>query len=411
MTLPLESIWAIEPMAGERLAAALKATPAEALRSGSMLQPAEPLEIVDDGAVVSITGVLTKSPTIFQRLFGGTSTRMIEQAVNKAASNDRIKAIVLAVDSPGGSVAGLAEAADAIFAARKTKTLVAQGEGMCASGAYHLASQAEKIYAQRMDSVGSIGTRGLLFDLSEMFSKKGIRAIPIDSGEFKSAGAPGTEITERQVEHFQHIVDQYQADFLASILRGRRIKERDLRTVADGRIFVAGEAVRNGLIDGIKTFEQTLVALQNSRAKSNTSRKEKIVEATYQEIVTACPGASPEFICGQLAAKAMISDAREAYAAHQTAEINRLKSEANKPPESTGNQSLGTRPSSGQEGATGGVTEFGELVKARMAQGMSRRNAVRAAARENPDLHHRHVSETNSGGRQIQGLIDDRFGN
>ncbi len=145
---------------------------------------------------------------------------------------------------------------------------------MVASAAYWVASQADRIYSHRLDLIGSIGVRIMLYDMHRLFEKEGVEAVPIDTGEFKSAGAEGTEITENQRADFQRIVDAYFAAFLDVIERGRALSGDRLKAVADGRIFTAPEALEQGLIDGIQTFEQTMQQLQQPLRASRRATAE-----------------------------------------------------------------------------------------------------------------------------------------
>jgi len=229
-----------------------------------------PLQVADGIAKITIRGVMDKLPSLFLLLFGGTATAMVTQAVKKAAKDEEVKTILLVIDSPGGSVDGLAELADALYAARGEKRVIAQVDGMTASAGYYAASQANQIFAHRMDMVGSIGTIMMLYDFSKMFEKDGIEAVPIDTGEFKHAGWDGTEITREQRADFQRIVDAYFADFLAMIERGRTVP--NLKEIADGRIFVGQEALDLGLIDGIQTYEETYGRIRAGIGASRLSK-------------------------------------------------------------------------------------------------------------------------------------------
>jgi protease-4 len=112
----------------------------------------------------------------------------------------------------------------------------------------------------------------MLYDFSKLFENEGIEAVPIDTGEFKSAGAMGTEITERQREDFQRIVDRYFDGFVEAIMRGRDMTEASVREVADGRMFVGQEGVDLGLVDGIQTLRETLSNLSAQRRQGNSRR-------------------------------------------------------------------------------------------------------------------------------------------
>lgn len=217
-----------------------------------------PIQKVGRTAIVSLTGPILKSPPRWLAAYGIVGTRQVQAALQSAIADKGVESIVLRVDSPGGSVDGLAEFGDFVLAARQVKPVIAQVDGMAASAAYYVASQATKIYAGRMDLIGSIGTRLMLYDFSRAFEKEGVRAIPIDTGKYKSAGAMGTEITKEQQADFQRLVDAYFNDFVSTIVRGRGMAESQVRKVADGRVFTAAEALELGLIDGIQTIENTL---------------------------------------------------------------------------------------------------------------------------------------------------------
>ncbi len=234
--IPLDAVWAIEPTAFARIVEAVKVRGIEAMRPPRDWQASSPTEGHEGVAVIDVRGVMTKRPSMFHAIFDASSTQAIKEAVEAAAADDQTKAILLRLDSPGGSVDGLAELGDAVFAARAEKPIYAQVDGMCASATYYVASQADKIFAGRMDMIGSIGTRLMLYDWSRFVANLGVKAIPIDTGEFKSAAAMGTEITDRQQDYFQSIVDAYFNDFVAAIVRSRGMDEKAVRELTDGDV-------------------------------------------------------------------------------------------------------------------------------------------------------------------------------
>lgn len=272
MNLMTSNIWAIEPQAFDRylrMAAKLSSLDTKGIES-----------LLDEGGVrvqggiarVPVRGPLVKSVGFIEAILGFSSTTDIQRMVEDAASDESVKQIVLEIDSPGGSVSGMAELADAIYSARDVKPVIAQVDGVAASGGYWAASQANEIFMGRMDMVGSIGVRLMLYDFSQMFENEGIEAIPIDTGEFKSAGAFGTEITEAQREDFQRTVDKYFDGFVDAIMRGRGMSESSVREVGDGRVFVGQEGVDLGLADGIQTLRETLQNLAESNRQSTGRR-------------------------------------------------------------------------------------------------------------------------------------------
>ena len=233
---------------------AYKSGPVEdASRSGLNIQK------YNNAAIVQVKGPIIKDAG-WLAYYGFAGSRETLVALESAAADEEIENIVMVMDTPGGSVDGLAELGDAIYRINQTKPITVHIDGMLASAGYYIAAGASAIYANRMDLIGSIGTRIMLYDYSEYFSELGIKAIPIDTGEHKSAGAEGTEITEAQQAEFQRIVDGYFEDFMSVINRGRTID--DLESLADGRVFFAEEAVKSGLIDGIKSIDETLKQTQ-----------------------------------------------------------------------------------------------------------------------------------------------------
>lgn len=240
-----------------------------------------PIQKQDKTGIIQLRGPMLKDAPAWVAKYGLTSTAKVRQALTRAAADSSIENIILWIDSPGGSVDGIAELADAIFEVRQSKPVLAQVEGMAASAAYYVGSQAEKIYAGRSDLIGSIGVRLMLYDFSRMFENAGIKPIPIDTGKYKSAGALGTEITEEQQADFQRIVDGYFADFKDAVLRGRPRLRGGFDDIADGRVFQSREAIGLGLIDGIQTIEETL---EQFRPKTRTRRANAAARIQKQTI-------------------------------------------------------------------------------------------------------------------------------
>ena len=217
-----------------------------------------PIQKVGNVALISVRGYMVKDS--YWSFFA--SSKAGQKAVESAVADDEIETIVLWMDSPGGSVDGLAEFGDAVAAAAKIKNVIAQVEGMSASANYYIASQAHKIYSGRNDLIGSIGVRIMLMDDSKLYEKQGMKMIPVDTGEFKSAGAPGVEITEAHIADFQRIVDGYFDDFIGMVASGRGMDRKEVLKAADGRVFFPNEAIELGLIDGVQSLQETLKQLR-----------------------------------------------------------------------------------------------------------------------------------------------------
>ncbi len=220
-----------------------------------------PLRTMGPLAIIPITGLMLKDvPDWALWFFEGliSDTRRVASAVAIAAADPAVQAIVLRIDSPGGSVDGLSELGDAIAAAAGQKRLIAQVDGTAASAAYYAASQAGEIRAGKMDVTGSIGVIWELYDYSALYAEQGIEAVPIATSEFKYAGMEGTELTSSQRAEFQRLVDQFFAQFKAAVQQGRRMSAMELAAVSDARVWLGIDALRLRLIDRISTIDETV---------------------------------------------------------------------------------------------------------------------------------------------------------
>lgn len=206
-------------------------------------------------AVVSLLGTLMKA----QSSYGGTSTVQARRDIRAAAADPSVSAILLAIDSPGGTVAGTADLAADVKAARKRKPVWAHFDDLGASAAYWVASQAGAVFANDATAlVGSIGTMQVVVDSSGKAEKDGIKVHVFRTGPLKGAGAPGAPVTDGQVSHMQALVEKTQESFTAAVRGGRRLSDAKLAKVLTGGVWLAPEAQGLGLIDGVRSLDETL---------------------------------------------------------------------------------------------------------------------------------------------------------
>ena len=207
---------------------------------------------VDGGiGTVVLRGPMMRNPDVIDQLvFGATDTEEVMAAVNEAAGREDVQAIILDIDSPGGSVNGTPELAAAVAAASKAKTVYAFSAGQMCSVAYWVASQCDAVYATPSARVGSIGVILPVVDSSEAFAKAGLKMEVFAAGKFKSAGTPGTSLTEEQKDWLQSEVEEIAADFRTAVLaRGRKIPDEAM----EGQTFSGRRAMRlnmAGMVDG-----------------------------------------------------------------------------------------------------------------------------------------------------------------
>ena len=198
------------------------------------------------GAVV-IQGILGPASD----WFSDTAYESIRQDVRRLAADPSVKTIDLFIDSPGGSVLGLPETADAIQAANRAKPVRAIVTGIAASAAYWLASQASTIHVTPSGEVGSVGVLDIHADITGALDKAGVRVTAVTAGEHKAERAPFTPLSEDTRAHMQAGVDRWYADFLSAIRRGRGARVSPSGSYGGGRMLSAKDALQAGLVDFI----------------------------------------------------------------------------------------------------------------------------------------------------------------
>jgi signal peptide peptidase SppA len=239
--------------------------------------------VTNDGlAIISIEGPMMKMDS----KYGGANTMQIRRAIRTAVADPDAVGIMLYMDTPGGHVAGTMELADDIRAAGKSKPVHAHADDLLASAGYWAASATSRISVNAIGEVGSIGVVGVIQDWSKAYEAAGVTVHVISTGSMKGAFTEGTPITPEQIAYLQKQVDDINAFFLAAVQKGRGMSAKKLAEIADGRVFIAAEALANGLVDGIESFDKSLVELkkaatsfaahakQSARAKQAAQRLE-----------------------------------------------------------------------------------------------------------------------------------------
>jgi len=198
---------------------------------------------------------------------GENPVSLFKEKLDKAAADDRVKAVIVRINSPGGSVT----ATDLMFTElrrfkQKTgKPVIASMLDVAASGGYYIACAADRIYAHPTTVTGSIGVVMVAPEFSGTMGKLGIRANIIKSSELKDAGSPFREMTENDRALFQRLIDKMYERFLSVVAAARSgISEQRLNEIADGRVYLAAEAKAQGLVDEIGTLHDALAAAKTA---------------------------------------------------------------------------------------------------------------------------------------------------
>ena len=186
-------------------------------------------------------------------------------AINKLKNDSSNTAIAMYVNSPGG---GVYEADEVYFALKDYKTagkkLYVYMGPLAASGGYYISCPADKIYANRNTLTGSIGViAGELIDATELLDNVGVKIEAIHSGRNKLMGNFYEEITEEQEDIMQSISDECYEQFVGIVANERHLTINKVKELADGRIYTATQAFKNGLIDSINTWDNMILELRN----------------------------------------------------------------------------------------------------------------------------------------------------
>jgi len=201
----------------------------------------------DKVAIIEIKGTITDSEEIIAQ-------------IHQHRDNSGVKALVLRIDSPGGSVAPVQE----IFGELKkiNQPIVASMGSTAASGGYYLACAAEQIYANPGTLTGSIGVVMQFIKLKDLYQKIGIEYQVIKSGEHKDIGNPQREMTPEERDLLQATIDDVRLQFIEAILQSRKdlISQEEIEFLADGRIFSGQQAFRYKLVDHLGNLPDAILA-------------------------------------------------------------------------------------------------------------------------------------------------------
>ena len=240
--------------------------------------PKSILSIENGVATIDIKGPLLPSVDEFDRvILGATGLNEIESAVREAAADPGVESIALNIDSPGGTVRGTPEAADAIYEASKVKPVTSHTAGTMASAAYWLGSQAQSVTMTRSASVGSIGVMVPHIDQSKRAEMLGVKVELFTTGKFKAAGFPGTSLTEAQRELIQERIDQVFGDFKSAVTRqGRAIPAEAMQ----GQTFYGPQAEALGLANVVRNGSAASASVDTLRGGMD----EQNAQATQDEL-------------------------------------------------------------------------------------------------------------------------------
>lgn len=273
-------LWMYEP---KRLMAG-----AAALRSGTLaIHAASKRSDEDPGpgyavergiAIIPISGTMMKA----ESKYGGTSTVATRRAIRAAVNDPKVSGIMMAIDSPGGTVAGTHDLADDLRRAGMIKPTAAHTSDLMASAALYVGSQAGRLSAGAAAEVGSIGTVAVVEDSSEQAEMMGVKVHVVSTGQFKGAFADGAPVTAEHLQYLQERVNDSADMFIEAVAKGRSMGKAEVRKLADGRVFAARDAKASGLIDEVESFDQAFRSLERRVAEQQAEARKRTKNLSAQ---------------------------------------------------------------------------------------------------------------------------------
>lgn len=209
------------------------------------------LFVSDKIAIIDVDGVLANRRRGGWMRSGENPVSLFIEKLDKAAADKSVKAVVLRIDSPGGTVA----ASDIMyhhlmkFRRQTGKPVIACVLGIGCSGAYYIVCGCDGIIAQPSGVVGNIGTVFQTFSVAGTMEKIGVKAVTIKSGELKDLASPLHDLNDEERKVLEGITGHLSEQFFEVVRKGR--KNIDEKKLADGRVFTAQQALQQGLIDKI----------------------------------------------------------------------------------------------------------------------------------------------------------------
>lgn len=228
-------------------------------------------------AVLPLYGVIAQRANMANDVSGtgGASTQRFTQAFRDAMADESVGQILIDIDSPGGSVYGTGELAAEILQARAQKPVVAFANSLAASAAYWVGCAASEFYVTPGGEVGSIGVWQAHQDISKALDEEGVKITLISAGKFKTEGHSYAPLDADAQAFMQSRVEDYYGAFTKAVAKGRNVAIDAVRNgMGQGRVLGAEEAAKQGMVDGVMTFDDVIRKMQrNAKASGKPANK------------------------------------------------------------------------------------------------------------------------------------------
>jgi len=229
-------------------------------------------------AVVNIYGTIRASSKAAGSL--KQSSERIIKRLKKIEEDKSVKAVVLRINSPGGTVAASEELyAEILKVKAANKPVVASLSDIAASGGYYVAVAADKIVSNPGTLTGSIGVIMELGNYSALMKKFGVQIVTIKSGAYKDIGSFSRDMTPEEKSILQSVINDAYERFLSAVIAGRKLDPIKARALADGRIYTGAQAQNEGLVDMLGSLDD---AINEAKKLAKIKGKVKIITDTDQ---------------------------------------------------------------------------------------------------------------------------------
>ncbi len=223
-------------------------------------EPKENPFVVDGIAVLPLMGYMTKQTSWWSR---GLGTGVLADLMDAAATDPAVKGVLLMVDSPGGEMGGTDDLARASARCAHEKPLYVAASGSCCSAAYYVACEAHELWATPSTLVGSVGIIARVLDVSAAYEKSGVKPYVFKTGELKGGLVAGESMTDSIKASYEELVDAYMAMFEAQVDK-RPTAAANWDTVKEGKVYMAEDGRKVGLVDRIGTKADALAELRQT---------------------------------------------------------------------------------------------------------------------------------------------------
>lgn len=241
--------------------------------------------------------VIMKNSIAVIRLDGViVDTHEIDKKLKKLDNNEKVKGIILEINSPGGLIAPTQVIYQRIM--KMKKPVYAVMESIAASGGYYIAVAADKVYAIDSTTTGSIGVIMQYSNVEELLNKIGIKSVVFKSGKLKDVPSTTRELSEDERKYLQANIDEFYEQFLRDVLKRRNISEKKLRTLADGRVFSGRKAFEYKLIDRLGSREEAVIDLKDEIGIQDLEVKELYdeEESFFMKLVTKAASVKSAYV-------------------------------------------------------------------------------------------------------------------